>query len=73
MPVRDAVLMISLSTLVKAEGVYLIKPDGVAKVVKGYVNVFAVGPDGCKVALNINPNERIGARNAVVNVCKRGK
>ncbi len=73
MPVKDAILMISLSTLVKAEGAYLVRGDSVERVVKGYVSIFAVGPDGCKVALNINPAEGMGARLALMNVCKGEK
>jgi hypothetical protein len=73
MPVRDAILMVSLSTVAKAEGAYLVRGDSVERVIKGYVNNFAVAPDGCKVALYINPGDRVGARHVVLNVCKGGQ
>ena len=69
MPMQGALLMISLSTV---EGAYLVRGDSVEKIVKGYVNSFAVSPDGCTVALNINPKNGDGARDAALNVCKGG-
>jgi hypothetical protein len=73
MPVRDATLMVSLSTLAKAEGAYLVRGDNVERIVDGYINNFAVSPDGCKVVFYINPGDRLGARHVVVNVCRGGQ
>lgn len=74
MPVQDGILMVSLSTLAKAEGAYLVKGAQVQRVVKGYTIDFAISPDGCQVAMLINPDidRRAVSRNAVLNVCKGG-
>jgi hypothetical protein len=71
MPVRDALLLISPNTLDEAEGVYLIRGQQVQFVVNGYVNAFAVAPNGCKVAINVRRRDR-APRHAVLDVCKGG-
>jgi hypothetical protein len=75
MPVRDAILMVSLSTLAKAEGAYLVKGEQVQQLIRGYVGSFAVSPDGCKVAMSIQPgdyDDDAVVRNVLLNICKGG-
>jgi hypothetical protein len=74
MPTRQGTLMVSLASLAKAEGAYLVKGEKVEQLLKGYIAAaFAVSPDGCKVAVSINPDtdNRGLTRSAVVNVCER--
>lgn len=70
MPVRGSIFMSSLARRAGADGGYLVGGDDVERIVKGYINMFAVSPDGCKVAMNINPAEGLVSRMAVMHVCK---
>jgi hypothetical protein len=73
MPVKNATLLVSLSTVAKAEGAYLVKGENVEQLVRGYISDFAVSPDGCKVAMSLQPgqfDDDAVTRNVVVNICQ---
>jgi hypothetical protein len=70
MPVREAWFMSSLSTVRGTEGGYLVQNKNVQLIINGLIRNFAVSPDGCKVAMNIQPADGVVSRTAVINVCK---
>jgi hypothetical protein len=70
MPVRHSILMISRSTLAKAEGAYLVKDDQVERIVEANVQEFAVSPNGCRIALSAQPEDGVVAHVGVIRICK---
>ncbi len=70
MPVKDGILLISLSTLANAEGAYLVKGSDVKRILKSYINAFSVSPDGCNVALYIRPDDGGGPHHALARFCE---
>ncbi len=72
MPIRDGVVIISRALFAKAEGVYVLRTKEVERLIPGYVNAFAVSPNGCKLVANIRPgsyDNDVVVRNMVVSVC----
>jgi len=70
MPVQGAIFMTSYAIRAGADGGYLVRDVQVQRIVKGYINNFAVSPDGCTVAMYIQPADGVVSRLAMINVCK---
>lgn len=57
-----------------AAGLYLVNGDRVEKILAGLIEDIDVSPDGCKVAISVNPytSELRRSRIKMIDVCKQG-
>jgi hypothetical protein len=69
MPVRQGLLLISPNSVKGAQGVYVLRSDALERIVGGYVNALAVSPNGCDVAIYINPRDANGPQTGLLNIC----
>jgi hypothetical protein len=77
-PTRAGLLMTSRALTAGsgpgAAGLYLVNGDWVERILAGLIEDIDVSPDGCKVAISVNPytSELRRSRIKMIDVCKKG-
>ena len=72
---KPGVFFISPAYTVNMDGVFLVLNGEAKRILKGFIERFAVSPDGCQIAMELYPDRqgnRYGGSLKVINVCKRG-